>query len=181
MHVLQNEILVTNPLYKDSSTEKSLILIVKEEVGFIINKPSDLLIKDALKDAIININSNVYYGGIYQTETIHFLHTCPEIEGCLEIANGVYWGGNLSILSNLCDTGKVTPKNVRFIAGWTRINDIDRYRNTTWMKLHDKYLDNNWVKSYLFSNEPENLYARALKVFGNNMSIFANIETPSLN
>ncbi len=180
MHLLQNEILVANPLLSDDHLKKSLVLKVDDEIGFIINKPTCMYINDALEDFPL-FESTLYYGGPIMTDTIHFLHKYPEIEGCRMIDKGIYWGGKLDILSAMINCKMIDQKNIRFLAGYTEIPEVTLYRTTNWMKLHDKYVDPSWIKSYLFSDKPDDMYARALKLFGNNMSIFANIETPSLN
>ena len=67
-------ILVAEPFTLDSYFKRSVIMIGEYSkdgaVGFILNKPTDLFVRDALED-FPEIESRIYFGGPVQTDTIH--------------------------------------------------------------------------------------------------------------
>src|SRR5882724_1184969 len=82
--------------------KRSVILLGEHStegtVGFILNKPTDLTLNDALED-FPPFEVPLYFGGPVQTDTIHFLHTLGEqLEGSKRILPGIWWGGNLEAL-----------------------------------------------------------------------------------
>src|ERR1043165_7887300 len=115
------KLLVSEPFLLDSYFKRSVILLgehsLEGTVGFILNKPTDLTLNDALED-FPKFEVPLYFGGPVQTDTIHFLHTLGEkLEGSKRILPGIYWGGNLEALKLLIETGQVKKTDIRFFAG----------------------------------------------------------------
>src|SRR3954464_13038426 len=98
-------ILISEPFLLVSYFKRAVILLGEHSeegtVGFILNKPTDLKLNDALED-FPPFDAQLYFGGPVQTDTIHFLHTLgPKLEGCKEILPGIFWGGDLETLKLL--------------------------------------------------------------------------------
>src|SRR5204863_9279875 len=111
-------ILVSEPFLLDSYFKRSVILLGEHSeegtVGFILNKPTDLKLNDALED-FPPFDVPLYFGGPVQTDTIHFLHTLGgKLAGSKELIPGIFWGGELETLKVLIDTGQVSKNDIRF-------------------------------------------------------------------
>ncbi|MFM7725756.1 MAG: YqgE/AlgH family protein, partial [Flavobacteriales bacterium] len=68
-------LLVSEPFLMDSYFKRTVILLGEHgedgTVGFILNKPTDLTLNDALED-FPPFDAQLYFGGPVQTDTIHF-------------------------------------------------------------------------------------------------------------
>lgn len=175
-------ILVSEPFLMDSYFKRSVILLGEhgEEgtVGFILNKPTDLGLNDALED-FPPFEVPLYFGGPVQTDTIHFLHTIgAKLEGSKEILPGIWWGGSLEMLKLMIDTHQVGKDDIRFFAGysgWEPNQLNDELRSKTW-------LVSNCQKVFDFSDHPEDLWGEVLRSMGSSYAVLANFpEDPSLN
>jgi putative transcriptional regulator len=176
------KILVSEPFLLDSYFKRSVILLGEhgEEgtVGFILNKPTDLKLNDALED-FPAFDVPLYFGGPVQTDTIHFLHTVGEkLEGSKRILNGLYWGGDLEELKLMIETNQIDINEIRFFAG---------YSGWEPNQLEDELKGNTWLvsagqKDFAFSTHPEELWGQALRKMGSSYAVLANFpEDPSLN
>src|ERR1051325_3181117 len=176
------KLLISEPFLLDSYFKRSVVLLSEHgpegTVGFILNKPTDLALNDALED-FPEFNVPLYFGGPVQTDTIHFIHTLGDkLEGSKEIMKGVYWGGNLETLKLMIETKQISEKDVRFFAGysgWEPKQLEDELKGHTWMIA-------NCDKNYAFSKEPEALWGSVLKNMGSQYAVLANFpDDPSLN
>jgi putative transcriptional regulator len=175
-------ILVSEPFLFDSYFKRSVILLGEHNedgtIGFILNKPTDLRLNDALED-FPQFDAPLYFGGPVQTDTIHFLHTLGEkLEGSKEILPGIFWGGDLEALKLLIETNQVSSQEVRFFAGysgWEPTQLEDELKGNTW-------LVSNCRKEFAFTQHPDELWGEALRNMGSQFAIMANFpEDPSLN
>ena len=175
-------VLVSEPFMLDSYFKRSVVLVGEYSdegaIGFILNKPTDLRVTDALED-FPEINSLLYFGGPLQTDTIHFLHTLNYLEGSKQIAPGIYWGGDLEMLKLMIDIKQVTPENIRFYAGYTGWGSY---------QLVDELVKNKWIVSnknpirYVMSDETHEMWGTVLRDLGKSYSVLANFpDEPSLN
>jgi len=176
------KILVSEPFLLDSYFKRAVILLGEHSeegtVGFILNKPTDLNLNDALED-FPPFDVPLYFGGPVQTDTIHFLTTFGNrLEGSKEILPGIYWGGNLEALKVLIETKQVKPADIRFFAGysgWMPKQLRDELKGHTWLISEGK-------RDIAFSDHPEDLWGKVLRLMGSQYAVLANFpEDPSLN
>ncbi len=173
--------LIAEPFLSDTYHKRSVVLIGEHNnegtVGFILNKPTDLTLNEALED-FPKCNFNLYFGGPVKTDTIHFVHTIDTLDGSKEIAPGVFWGGDLDTLKFMIETKQVDENDVRFFAGysgWEPEQINSDLKSRAWFVTNSK-------KSFTFTEEPENLWSEVLKTMGSNFSVLANCPSdPSLN
>jgi putative transcriptional regulator len=159
-------LLVAEPFKTDEYFKKSVILIGEHNeegtVGFILNKPTDLSLNDVLYDFPC-FDGTVYFGGPVQTDTIHFLHTLgKKLEGSLEIAPGIYWGGNLDTLKTMISANQISNDDIRFYAGysgWEPDAFKEEIKNRTWLVT-------KFIEDCPFSSEPDSLWDVMLATFG---------------
>ena len=175
-------VLVSQPFLLDSYFKRSVILLGEHgddgTVGFILNKPTDLKVNDALDD-FPEIDAQLYFGGPVQTDTIHFMHNLGGLlDGSKVIMPGVCWGGDLEMLKMLIDTGKASPDNLRFYAGytgWDPFQLADELKEQTWFVTQGN-------KKFVLAENPESLWGDVLKGMGSVYAVLANFpEDPSLN
>lgn len=181
LDVKEGCLLISEPFLLDSYFKRAVIMIGEYSedgtVGFIINKPTNLTINDALDD-FPKIHAPLYFGGPVQIDTIHFIHRFHNLEGSKEIIPGVYWGGDLEQLKKGINLGRIKSEDVRFFAGysgWEPQQLTEELKGHTWL-----ISENN--KDFVFSHTPEDLWGNVLKAMGSQYAILANFpEDPSLN
>ena len=176
------KILVSEPFLLDSYFKRAVILLGEHSedgtVGFILNKPTDLNLNDALED-FPPFEVPLYFGGPVQTDTIHFLHTIGEkLEGSKKILPGIYWGGSLEALKLMIETDQVKKEDIRFFAGysgWEPNQLNDELKGKTWLISQGK-------RDFAFAEHPEELWGQVLRTMGSQYAVLANFpEDPSLN
>jgi len=101
------KLLVADPFMLDPNFKRSVVLIAdyhpQSTIGFILNKTVKMNINQLVAD-FPEFESEVFYGGPVQTDTIHFLHNKGDlIKDSLKVNNGVYWGRDFESLRNLVD------------------------------------------------------------------------------
>ena len=102
---LKGRLLIAEPsILNDNSFNRTAILITehteKNSVGFILNRPLNLTIKDLMPD--LNCDFVIYQGGPVEQDNLYFVHRIPDlIPDSLEVDNGIYWGGNFEAVMEL--------------------------------------------------------------------------------
>ena len=78
----KGKLLVAEPLLGDPTFDRTVILLVDQHdegfVGFVLNKPLDLLV-DHLFEDFPEFGAPVFYGGPVQKESLYFIHTKGEL------------------------------------------------------------------------------------------------------
>jgi putative transcriptional regulator len=178
----QGLILISEPFLADSYFKRSVVLISEIDpegaMGFILNKPTDLSVNDAI-EGIPQFNAPLYFGGPVSTETLYYIHTKGDLlEGSREIIKGVYWGGDFDQLKVLMETGQITPDEIRFYAGYS---GWENEQLDFELQEHAWLLSNGSVK-FSFFKDPSKLWKQAIKSMGSKYAPMANFpEDPSLN
>jgi putative transcriptional regulator len=179
----KGDLLIAEPFMWDPNFKRTVTLICENEpengtFGFVLNRPLDMKLHEAIH-GIKNFNAKLYYGGPVELDTLHFLHRIGhEIEGAVEICNGLYWGGNFSILKKLINNAKVKPTDFRFFlgySGWSEGQLATEMKDLSWI-LHK-------VKSrHIFGLKSELLWKELLKEKGGEYAQMINYpEDPSYN
>ncbi len=175
-------LLISEPFLNDSYFKRAVVLLSEHDekgtLGFILNKPTDVNINDAVED-FPEFNAPLYFGGPVETDTLFYIHTLGDkLEGAKEIVDGVYWGGNYDQLKLLIDTGQVGPEMIRFYAG---------YSGWDAEQLNHELEDKSWLLSqsnprFTFFDDPKCLWSQVLRSMGQEYAILANFpEDPALN
>lgn len=139
------KLLISEPFLMDPNFKRSVVLITEHQsegtVGFILNHPSALLLKDLIPE-LGDADFPVYIGGPVGTDTIHFIHRCyDKIGDGEEIAKGIYWGGNFETLKILINNNSISPDEIKFFigySGWAEQQLKDEIEENTWI-VSDKY------------------------------------------
>ena len=170
----KGKLLVAEPsILNDSSFNRAIILLAEytsnSTVGFILNKPLEYTVNDLVPD--VDCNFHVYEGGPVEQDNLYFVHRIPELlDGSLEVANGIFWGGNFKQLKKLLNEGLLIESDIRFFLGYTG-----------WSKnqLEDEIKENSWFVSEndfenIFTLNEENLWKDKLLQKGGNYKLWAN-------
>lgn len=165
----------------DDSFNRAIILITEHNdngsVGFVLNKPTQYLIKDLVMD--IHSDFRVYKGGPVEQDNLYFVHIIPHlIPDSVEVSNGIYWGGNYNAVKSLLNQNLIQPNEIRFFlgySGWTFEQLEHEIREKTW-KSHDNEFSN--VLNIQTAEDWKNILLK----LGGKYKIWANSpENPMLN
>ena len=162
----------------DVSFNRSVVLLADHSdngsVGFILNKILDFTLKDLIPE--LQVNFKVYNGGPVEQDNLYFIHKIPDlIPESIEIANGIYWGGNFEIVVELISKNLISEKEIKFFlgySGWDAQQLEDELNSHAWIvtpnedhtELLEKPYNSFWKDKMLelggeymlWSNSPEN-------------------------
>ena len=178
----KGKLLISEPFLMDPNFKRAIVLLTEHNeegsVGFVLNRQTEYKLNDLLSD-FPDFDSEVYYGGPVQINTLQFIHKAGDIiEGSTLITDGLYWGGNFEILKLLIESKAVDPSDFRFFvgySGWGAGQLGDELKINSWIVSHSK-IEN------IFSNEPDKLWREILKSLGKKFAILASFpENPSVN
>lgn len=179
----KGRLLLAEPFLKDPNFKRSVILLCEHDekegsVGFILNNLADLMLDDVIED-LNNFPAELYIGGPVQNDTLHFLHNLGnKLKGSIEIAEGVYWGGNFEDVINMINKGEVTPDNFRFFLG---------YSGWSPNQLDEEMKENSWMvhpakSAHVFKLDADELWKQVLQEMGPDYAMMVNFpEDPILN
>lgn len=124
-----------------------------------------------------DFESEVYYGGPVQTDTIHYLHTRGDLlPNSVKVLSGVYWGGDFEQLKELVARGEIGSNDIRFYVGytgWSAGQLRDEQDIASWMTADGHQ---NWI-----FGTSEQLWRDVLKEQGGTYSIIAGMKHIVLN
>jgi len=179
---IKGRLLIAEPFLKDPNFMRTVILLCevapKGSFGFVLNKPANASLGE-LVAGLEHLSMPVFYGGPVQENTLHFLHTHPElISGGLHIIDNVYWGGDFAVATELITSGKISIDGIRFYLG---------YSGWTANQLQDELKEISWVVSpakstLIFHQDIQLLWKDALWALGGDYKLLVNAPIdPQLN
>jgi putative transcriptional regulator len=176
------QILIAEPLLNDPNFTRSVILLCEHgdegSVGFVLNVLSDLTLNDLVQH-MQSSNILLYQGGPVQADTIHMLHRVPEaINGGMEVAKNIYWGGSYDELKELVWTDNCEDSDIRLFmgySGWGPGQLENEISEGTW-------LITDATDQLLFDTAPQDIWKKAIELLGKKYAYLANMPTdPQLN
>lgn len=182
MKVTKGSLLVAEPFLLDDYFKRAVVLICEHEVhgstGFVLNKPFHASMEQLVPD-FPECDAPVFLGGPVATDSIHYLHNVGDIlDGSLEVAKGVYWGGDFEKLKFLIENKLIQSHNIRFYVGYSGWSEG---------QLEEELQTNSWLVSdmdanYLFKTKPFVLWQTVLQNKGDHYTVIAQIsEDPKYN
>lgn len=176
------KLLISEPFLNDPNFKRAVVLLAEHSqegtIGFILNQPSNLLLKDLVPD--LGGDYRIFIGGPVEMDTIHFIHRCyDKLNSGEEIANGVYWGGNFETLKILMDNNAIDANEVKFFvgySGWGKQQLKEEIKENTWI-VSDQYQQN-----LIFANDEEELWREVIVNLGPKYAHISKFPSdPSLN
>ncbi len=177
----QGRVLIAEPFLPGDYFSRSTVLLVQcteeGDVGFILNKPTDLFVKDLFK-GFPNFDANAFLGGPVSNDKLFFLHTLGDkIPDSLQVSGDLFWSGDFDHLTALITAGLVEEEEVRFFlgyAGWSAGQLAAEIADHSWVVIEPT------VETILASDE--NFWNDSVQSIGGNALLWQNFpENPELN
>lgn len=174
-------LLISEPFNPEPTFKRSVVLISqhnsKGTIGFIVNKPTQLKVHEALDD-FPEIDAVVYWGGAIRLDSIYYIHSIENLKGAHKIAEGIYWGGDYSQLKVMIEAGEVNSDQIKFLAGYSgwQGKQLEKEINSDnwWVTGADKYS--------ILVEEPTIMWGKVLTSMGHVYGILNDFpEDPGLN
>jgi len=176
----KGHLLIAEPsITGDVSFNRSVVLLADHNdqgtVGFIMNKPLEQKLKDFIP-FLTRSDLPIFNGGPVEQDNIYFIHTVPKlIKNSIEIASGIFWGGDFDTVIQLIEDDKVKKEEIQFFlgySGWDSQQLDKELQEKSWVVVENNYKENILTKccgklwrekiielggDYLiWSNSPEN-------------------------
>ncbi|MBL7792479.1 MAG: YqgE/AlgH family protein, partial [Saprospiraceae bacterium] len=121
--VKNGSLLIAEPFMLDPNFKRAAVLLCEHSpegsIGFILNKPLGMRIDELIED-FPEFDSEVFFGGPVQTDTIHYIHCVGDLlEESVKLTDGVYWGGDFEKLKFLISSQLILPQDIRFFLGYS--------------------------------------------------------------
>ena len=179
----KGQLLLAEPsIGSDNTFSRSVILLAEHNeegsVGFILNKPLSYSISDLVPE--VSAEFTVYNGGPVEQDNLYFIHNVPHIiTNSVEIAEGIFWGGDFENIKSLINSGAITKENIRFFLGYTgwEINQLENeLKESNWI------ITENDKKSSVLSERVKQLWNKKIFALGGDYILFSNAPSdPILN
>jgi putative transcriptional regulator len=182
MQILQGQILVARPLLNDGDFKRTVVLLAEHNeqgsLGFVLNKPMHLHLKDVLP-GMEDFKIPVYYGGPIAQNQLFYVHTIgKEISNSVHIQNNYYWSGSFLEITDKLKSGKLDPSQIKFFigySGWGAGQLAEELEDKAWGLL-DSYT------TEFLNKHPDDIWPEQVTRLGANYKVFADIaQEPSLN
>ncbi|WP_121665449.1 YqgE/AlgH family protein [Mesonia aquimarina] len=176
-------LLIAEPsIVGDLSFNRSVVLLADHtaegSIGFIMNKALDFTLLDVIPE--IKKDFAVYNGGPVEQDNLYFIHKIPDlIPDSIEIANGIFWGGNFEAVKTLIDQDKISEKEIKFFLG---------YSGWDALQLEEELVANAWIISEnndqkeIIERNYQTLWKDKMEELGGEYLLWSNApENPSYN
>lgn len=158
-------LLLAEPFMLDPNFRRSVVYLTEcnelGAVGFVLNQPSILSLKDIIED--VEVDFPVYVGGPVENNTLHFLHSTGErVDDSKEVSDGIYWGGNFETIKVLLEKNYLSEEDIRFFIG---------YSGWSPGQLDDEMEENAWLvaeshQEFIFHRDDDALWAGVVRSMG---------------
>ena len=166
-HLEKGTFLVSSPDVESGIFFRGVLLLCEHSpsgsFGIIINKPLELELPEEIAsvDQLANPNIGIRAGGPVQTNQMMLIHSSDKIpEQTIEIAEGVYLGGDLQFLQEAIND--INGPKIRLCFGYSG-----------WQagQLEREFLDGGWflckaTAHNIFETPPEKLWQTLLREMG---------------
>ncbi len=183
-NILQKgKLLIAEPsILNDNWFNRSVLLLVEHNeqgsVGFILNKPLEYTINDAVPE--IEANFPLYNGGPVDQDNLYFIHTCPHlIRNSEMIGSELYWGDDVRSVAQLINDGEILGSEIRFFlgySGWESGQLENEIRLNSWV------VRKNSFKAGVILQQDHSFWKQEMLKLGGDYQIWANApDDPSFN
>lgn len=182
LQVKAGRILLSEPLMNDPYFRRAVVYLAehneKGSFGLIINKPIPMFLNDAVANAP-RFDTKLGLGGPVENQTLHYLHRKGDlIPNSLEVADGIFWGGDFDTIKRLIGTGDIGKNDLRMFigyAGWSEGQLEEEMERKSWVVAPGS-------SEMVFDTPRENLWQIIMHRMGAPYSYMVNLpEDPRLN
>ncbi len=155
--------LISDPFLKDPNFMRTVVLLCEHNpdgsFGFVLNRPFEQRLDDFIPE-LNGYSIPVYYGGPVQTDTLHFIHALPDlIPDGINVAEGVYWGGDFQRVIALIRERALDLERIRFFlgySGWSNGQLDDEMNEKSWLTVAGNH-------RLVFHGKPAEIWKEAVK------------------
>lgn len=179
----KGHLLVSEPsVIRDVSFNRSVILLADHSehgtIGFILNKQLGFSLTDLIPD--IKGDFDLYRGGPVDSDNLYFIHKVPDlIPKSVEIASGIYWGGNFEAVKELIEEELITQEEIKFFlgySGWENEQLVKELNARNWVLIEKE------DESDIINHQPGTYWKDKMLQLGSSYAIWSNApENPSSN
>lgn len=178
----KGRLLLSEPFLPDPNFERTVVLLCehneKGSFGFVLNKPTATPLEDLVED-ISDFKEIVHIGGPVERDTLHFIHKSGDLEGGVDLGNGLFWGGNFRRLVSHINAKTIQGNDLKFFAG---------YSGWAEGQLQQELDANSWIVTpnatakLVFDSGADMLWKKVLRELGGRYNVYSNYPTdPRLN
>jgi putative transcriptional regulator len=180
--ISQGKILIAQPFLNDGHFKRSVILLAEHNengsMGFIVNRPMNLKLKDVLPN-LPDLMQPLFYGGPVAENQLFFVHRAADrIKDSLPVSGGYYWSGDFEDVVRLLQNKELSPLDIKFFigySGWEAEQLENELTQKAWFIAEADYRN-------LMKENATVIWSNELKKLGTNFAVLANFpEEPSLN
>ncbi|MFI2743619.1 YqgE/AlgH family protein [Zhouia sp. PK063] len=179
----KGHLLIAEPsIIGDVSFNRSVVLLAEHNsegsIGFILNKPLSFTLNELVKE--ISIAFKVYNGGPVEQDNLYFIHRVPElIPNSIEIANGIFWGGDFEAIVDLINTEQIKEEDIKFFlgySGWGELQLNEELQSSAWIIVENTY------ESNVIKKDAHYFWKEKMVELGGDYVLWSNApENPTLN
>ncbi len=167
-------LLISDPFLKDPNFMRSVVFLCDHNedgsIGFVINRRNKNNLDELLGD-LEGFPIPVFTGGPVQTDTLHFVHSMPDIipDG-QNIGNGIFWGGNFETVLAHIRNNTLNLAKIRFFlgySGWGSGQLAEEMREKSWLAGMAN-------KELVFHPNPEQAWKDAVQSLGKEYAEIVN-------
>lgn len=175
-------LLIADPFLKDPNFSRTVVFLCEHReqgsFGFVLSKLFEQTI-DELISALEGFPIPVYHGGPVQMDTIHFLHQYPDmVPDAVEVSNGIYWGGDFEVLTQLIINNAIDLNKVKFFigySGWGEDQLTGELKEKSWVTV-------DATRNLVFDTHHGDVWKNSLKRLGGEYEMMINFPIdPQLN
>jgi len=178
----KGNLLISLPFLNDQFFGRSVVLLTEHNndgsVGFILNKPLETKVSDAIKD-FPEFDSFLHVGGPVDNNSIFYLHVLGDsIPDSMEIIDGLYWGGDFEFIKQMISFNKIKTNEIRFFVG---------YSGWAANQLNREIKENSWLvqkctAKIVMQSDTDNFWKFFIKKTDRQYAVWADFPVnPSLN
>lgn len=175
-------LLIAPPMMHDPNFRRTVVLVCEHgdqgSFGLILNRPLAVPLHEVIR-GVGKHKTSVSMGGPVQPDTLHFIHRHGDlIAKTIPLFNDVFWGGDFDLLKVLIETGRTSPRDLRFFlgySGWSAGQLLDEIEAGGWILAQADV-------AALFPDNPAQLWGSSLRRLGGEYALLANFpEDPRMN
>ena len=119
----RGKLLLAEPFMEDPYFRRSVVLLCEHNeegsFGFVLNNYVDVEI-DRIMDEIPPFETRISIGGQVKNSNLYYIHCLgDEIPESIEVAPGIFVGGDFAVLKGLLQRGEVDFDQLRFFVGYS--------------------------------------------------------------
>ena len=176
------DILLSEPFLNDPYFGRKAVLICEYNddgaFGLVLNNFVEINAEE-LHLGLSEVSSRISIGGPVNSSSLYFIHLCSDIEGAVEIVEGVYLGGDFDSLKEKINQGLSSDSYRLFIgySGWGKEQLTNEIKTRSWFVTRisaDKIMSS--------STDNEKYWQELIKGMGKGYEHIADVTiNPSLN